>query len=171
MKNTTEKIDLLLQRNADEQLNNVDWNKLNSAISRRLDETQQGQISAIGPPTVFKIAAGLAAAAAIVLIMVMIKPEKPRDTQHGKDGTAMVKFVDNKGSASVEFKTKSPKSHAIVDFGGNITLAKCTVEIIDSKEIRKKDGTQATWIIVSRPEPVYAGNGANQDTMDMICLF
>jgi hypothetical protein len=166
-----EKIDLLLARNADEQLSKVDWNKLNSTISRRLDKTQQTKTYRIGLPSVFKIAAGVAAAAAVVLITLMMKPESPADMKLGNGRTAMVEFIESKGSASVEIKGASGRSHVIVDIGRDRMLAKCNVKIIDSNGSRKQNDTQAAWIIISRPEPLYPDNGVNRDMMDVIYLF
>lgn len=171
MKDTDEKIDLLLQRNAEQQLAGFDWDELKAAISNRLNEVQKCRASARKYPIAFKIAAGIAAAAAVVLIIVMIKLERPVDMQLGNGRTAMVKFADSKGSASVEIKSPSGRAHVIVDIGRNRMLAKCNVEIIDSNGSQKGNGAQAAWIIVSRPESIYADNGVNQDAIDMICLF
>lgn len=171
MKDEQEKIELLLARNADEQLRNADWNRLNSAISSRLDKAQQTKTSAIGFPSVFKIAAGVAAAAAIVVITVMMIPESPADMKLGNGRTANVEFIESKGSASVEIKGASGEWHVTVDIARDRTLAKCNVEIIDSNGSRRQNDTQAAWIIISRPEPLYADNGVNRDMMDVIYLF
>ena len=172
MKDEQEKIDLLLARNADEQLSNVDWNKLNAAISSRIDEAQKHKASVKKHSAVFKIAAGIAAAAAVVLIALMIKSEKPKDMQLVNGRTALVELVDSKGSASIAILDPSDRAHVKVDIAGkDKKLAKCYVKIIDSSRSRKEDGTQASWIIISRPERVYADNGTNRDMMDMLCLF
>jgi len=57
----------------------------------------------------------------------------------------VVKFIESKGTASVE----------IIDLNGDL----------------KKESDEPTWIIISRPEPVYADNGISRDVMSMICLF
>ena len=50
-------------------------------------------------------------------------------------------------------------------------MARCDVEIIDLNGDLKKEREQAAWIIISRPEPMFADNGVNRDMSDMICLF
>jgi hypothetical protein len=157
-----EKIDLLLGRNADEQLRNVDWNGLSSTISRRLDKTQQTKTYPIGLPSVFKIAAGVAAAAAVLLMIVMIKLEKSADMQLG----------NRKGSASVEIIEGLSKSQVTVDIAVPDTkLAKCDIRIIDSRGSDKAGDAQAAWMVISRTEPLYADNGLSNDMKDVICLF
>jgi len=157
-----EKIDLLLARNADEQLSKVDWNKLSSTISRRLDKTQQTKTYRIGLHSVFKIAAGVAAAAAVVFMIVMIKLEKSADMQ----------LASRKGSASVEIIEALSKSQATVDIAvPDAKLAKCDIRIIDSRGSDKAGDAQGAWMVISRPEPLYADNGVNRDMMDVIYLF
>ncbi len=72
MKNERDKIELLLEHNADEQLKKVDWDELNSAISTKLDEAQKDKASVRKHPIVFKIAAGIAATAAVILVTLVI---------------------------------------------------------------------------------------------------
>lgn len=172
MKEQKEKVDLVFERNTADQLTGVDWNELNAAISSRLDQAQKSKTSVRKYPTVFKIAAGIAAAAAVVFIVVMVRTDRLVDVQLGKGGRAVVKFIDKKGSASVEIKQAGGTSQVWVDFGGGgRKVAKCEVEIIDLNGSLKKDSSQAAWIIISRPEPVYADNGLSSDTMTMIYLF
>ena len=172
MKEKKEKIDLILERNAAEQLAKVDWKELNTAISSRLDEASRGKTSTIRFPTIFKIAAGVATAAAVVFILVMVKSRTPTGVQFETGGSAVVKFIESKGSASIEIKHASAKSVVMVDVGGSQRkVARCDVEMIDSNGDLKKDGEGAVWIIISRPEPVYADNGVSSDLMDMIYLF
>jgi len=172
MKEKKEKIDLILERNAAEQLAKVDWNELNEAISSRLDEASRGKTSTIRFPTVFKIAAGVAAAAAVVFILVMVKSHTPTAVQFENGGSAVVKFIESKGSASIEIKQASTKSVVMVDVGGSQRkVARCDVEMIDSNGDLKKESEGAAWIIISRPEPLYADNGVSSDITDMIYLF
>lgn len=171
MKEQREKIDLLLEKNAAEQLANVDWEELNAAISSRLDKAQQSKTAAIRFPTVFKIATGVAAAA-VILIAVILRTDKPSDMQLPDGTSAVVKFVETEGSALVEITHAPVKSQVFVDVGANLKkLAKCNVEIIDVSGDRQEDGSRAAWIIISRPEPVYADNGTSRDVMDFLYLF
>jgi len=144
MKNEREKVDLLLEKNAAEQLAKVDWEGLNAAILSRLDQAGPIETSAIGFPTVFKIAAGVAAAA-VILVALVVRTDKPSALRLPNGGTAVVNFIEAKGSASIE--------------------------IVGTSEGRGKSSTRAAWIIISRPEPMYADNGESRDTMDLICLF
>ncbi|RKY24873.1 MAG: hypothetical protein DRP62_02730 [Planctomycetota bacterium] len=171
MKEGKEKIDLLFERNAEEQLTGVDWNELNAAISSRLDQAQKSKTSVRKYPTVFKIAAGIAAAA-VVFITVTVKTEKPADVQLDKGISAVVKFIDKKGSASIEIKRPSGKSQVMVDIGSSQRkVARCDVEIIDLNGGLRKGSDEAAWIIISRPEPVLADNGVSRYNADLIYLF
>jgi hypothetical protein len=172
MKNEKERIDLLFEKNVEEQLAEVDWDKLNAAISARLDEAERGKTSRGKLPTVIKIAAGVAAAAAVVFIAVMVRTEKPMDLQFEDGQRAVVKLVETKGSASVEIISTSGRSKVLVDIGPSATsIAKAHVEIIDQNEERKQNGSRAAWIIIRMPEPALADNGANGHLRDLIRLF
>jgi len=172
MKNEEENIDLLLERNADEQLAKVDWEGLNAAISSRLDKAGQSKTAAIKFPTVLKIAAGFVAAAAVILIVMIISTDGPPDFQLENGRRAVVKFIEAKGSASVEIGHAPAKSQVMVDVGpGRSKLARCDIEIIDVNGDLKEKANRATWIIISRPEPVYADNGVSRDWTGIICLF
>jgi len=172
MKEKKEKIDLILQRNAAEQLAKVDWKELNTVISSRLDDAGRGKTSTIRFPTIFKIAAGVAAAAAVVFILVMLKSHTPTGVQFETSGGAVVKFIESKGSASIEIEHASAKSVVMVDVeGSQRKVARCDIEMIDSNGDLKKESQGAAWIIISRPEPLYADNGVSSDITDMIYLF
>jgi len=145
MENEKERIESLFEKNVEEQLARVDWDKLSAAISARLDETQLSKTSASRLPTVFKIAAGVAAAAAVVFVAVMVGTQKPADLPLEDSGRAVVKFIETKGSASVE--------------------------IIDQNGERKENGSRAAWIIIRMPQPAVADNGANGHLRDLIRLF
>jgi len=153
MKNEKEKIDLLFEKNANEQLAGIDWGKFNGAISSRLDEADLSKTSRSKLPTVFKIASGVAAAAAVVFVAMMLRTENPAKMPLENSGHAVVEFIEARGSASVE--------------------------IIDRNGEGKENGSQAAWIIIRMPEPVLvadpflqeADNGANGYLRDLIHLF
>ncbi|MHC4192658.1 MAG: hypothetical protein ACYS8I_04285 [Planctomycetota bacterium] len=140
-----EKIDLVLEERAEEQLAKVDWETLNAAISSRLDEADGKRTFSRRFTTVFKIGAGVAAAAAIVFVAVMVKTEKSGEMGAKDGGYAVVEFVEAKGSASVE--------------------------ILDQNGEGKEDGRRAAWIMIRMPEPALADNGTNGDLRDLIRLF
>jgi len=172
MENEKERIDLLFEENANEQLAEVDWDKLNTAISSRLGEAQAHRTSARRYPTIFKIATGVVAAGAVVFIAMMVRTEKPMDLRLEDGQRAVVKFVEKKGSASVEIIDTSGRSKVLVDIGHSTTsIAKAYVEIIDQNGERKENGSRAAWIIIRMPEPALADNGANGHLRDLIRLF
>ncbi|MBA7659906.1 hypothetical protein ES703_67900 [subsurface metagenome] len=88
MKKEKENIDLLLERNANEQLADVNWNRLNAAISERLNQADRNKTSTMKYRRVFKIAAGVAAAAAVVFIAVMIRTDTPTTVRFENRGRA-----------------------------------------------------------------------------------
>lgn len=153
MKDENERIDLLLARNADEQLRKVDWNRLNSAICERLDRARQSKTSVIRFPTMLKVAAVVAAAAAVLF------------------GVVMIDFGDREGSAKVVIKSVSGRSRVTVDIGADKTLAKVNVQISDLGTAQKQGDIQPAWFIISRPQPMYADNGVSSDMRDVMCLF
>jgi hypothetical protein len=172
MKGKEEKIDLLFDKNAAEQLSGVDWDVLNAAILSRLDKAEVRKSSTGKSQRVFKIAAGVAAAAAVVIIAVMIKTKAPTELQLEEGSRAVVKFIESKGTALVEIKRAGSRSQVWVDVGGSERkVARCDVEIIDLNGDLKKEREQAAWIIISRSEPVFADNGVSRDMMSMIYLF
>jgi hypothetical protein len=169
MRNDEEKIDLLLDQNAARQLADFDWEGFSAAISSRLDQTSRTKTFASGIPTAFKMATGLAAAA-VILIAVMITVDTPDDLRLENGRRAVVRFVETAGTASVEIGHTPAQSNVFVEVGpARGALAKCDVQIIDVEG--EKNGTRAAWIIISRPEPVYADNGAARDMRDLICMF
>jgi hypothetical protein len=172
MKDKNEQIDLLLERNTTEQLETVDWDRLNTAISGCLDQARQRKTLWTCQPTVFKIAAGLAAAAATVLLVVMIRTDTPTAVRFENDGSAVVEFVESKGSASIQIQPIAAKSQVSIDIGGSRReVAKCDIEIIDVKEELQKNGRRPAWIIIRMPEPALADNGTSRDEMDLMCLL
>jgi hypothetical protein len=171
MKHDKDNIDLLLEQNASEQLEKVDWQALNAAISSRLDQTSRMKTFASRIQTLFRIAAGLAVAA-VILIAVMVTVDTRDDLRLENGRRAVVRFVETAGTASVQVAHTPAKSEVLVDLGPALTTsAKCDVQIIDAGREREKNGTRAAWIIITRPKPVFADNGAAKDMRDLICMF
>lgn len=155
MNENKEKIDFLLERNIAEQMAGVDWDDLSSAISNRLDQAGNRRPRFVRLPVVFKIAAGVVAAAAVVLIAVMVGTNRPAGLQINNGKSAAVEIIDGKGTASIEIKT----------------AAKCDVKIMDLSGGLEKDYNRGTWIIISAPKPVLADNGKEREAMSIIYLF
>ena len=145
MKKEKENIDLLLERNASEQLAGINWDGLNAAISERLNQAQQSKTYGIRFPAILKIAAGVAAAAAVVVIAVMVRTDTPTTVRLENVPGAVVKLVESKGSA--------------------------TVEILDSNGRNNLSGNRSAWIIIRTREPEVADNGQSRDEADFACLM
>jgi hypothetical protein len=171
MKDANDKVERLLQRNTDEQLADFDWDQLSAAISRRVSQVEKQKASKRKYPIVFKVAAGIAAAA-VVVVALTLQIEKPPVVRLHESGTARVELIGRTGSASIEIKYATDESYATVAIGpGERTVAKCDIEVIDSNGGGKAGDRRAAWIIISRPEPMYADDGFSKDIKDMICLF
>ncbi len=145
MKKGNEEIDVLLQRNVDEQLGRINWDELHAAISRRLNQAEQSKASTIKHRYVFKISAGVTAAAAIVFIAVMIRTDKPNTVQLENNRRAVVKLEESKGSAKVK--------------------------ILDSNGQENQSSSRPAWIIIRTYEPEVADNGLSRDEADFACLM
>ncbi len=145
MKRKKEKIDLLLERNTSEQLAGVNWNRLNAAISEGLNQVDQSKTSIMTYRRVFKIAAGVAAAAAVVFIAIIIKTNTPTTVRFENGGKAIGTFVESKGSAKVK--------------------------ILDSNGQGNQGKDRSAWIIIRTSEPKVADNGQSRDENDFACLM
>jgi hypothetical protein len=169
MKHEKERIDLLLDENAAEQLTKVDWNRLTDEISTRLDQARNGETSPNKYPTFFKIATGVAAAAAVVFAVIMLRIPRPSDSLPTEGRFAVVEFVDKRGAASIEIKHTGRKSLVTVRVGRtDKEVAKCDVEIIDRNADLKADNSRAAWMIISMPRPTFADNGHSREETDLI---
>ena len=145
MKQEKEKIDLLLERNANEQLAGVNWDGLTADISERLNHADRSKTSKMNYRSLFKIAAGVAAAAAVVVIAVMVRTDTPTTERLENGQRAVVKLVESKGSA--------------------------TVEILDSKGQDNQSSNRSSWIIIRTREPKVADNRQSRDEADFACLM
>ena len=145
MKKSNEDIDLLLERNAAEQLDRFDWDELGATISRRLNQAEQSKTSGIRFPTIFKISAGFIAAAAVVFIAVMIRTDTPTTVRFENGSKTTVQFTQSKGTASVE----------ILDFNGQ----------------KNQSENRSSWIIIRTRESKVADNGQSRDKADFACLM
>lgn len=172
MKDENEKIELLLTRNVNEQIKNVDWDKLNAAISNRLNKARQIKTSVVRFSSVFKIAAGITVAAALIFITVMIKSKRPAIDQLSDGRTALVEFIDSRGSASVALIEPSDGAQVEVNITGkDERLANCYVQIIDSSAGQKEDINRPSWFIICMLESANGKNELNRDALDIIYLF
>ncbi len=172
MTDEKKKIDLLLDKNAAEQLAKVDWDRLPDEMSARLARAEQGEASPAGRPIFLKIAAAVAAAAAVVFVAAVLRMHRPSDSQPTQGGSSAVKSVAHRGTALVEITRPSAESLVIVHIGpADRKAVKCDVEIIDGNSALEKDSGRSAWIIISKPRPVLADNGHGRDRVDLIHLF
>jgi hypothetical protein len=144
MKKEKEQIDLLLKRNESEQLAGVDWDRLQTSISKRLDQADN-KTAMTSYRRVFKMAAGIAAAAAVVFIAVMMKNDTPLEVKFENGGKGIAAFIESESSAKVK--------------------------IFDSDEQGNQGKDRPTWIIIRISEPKVANNGQSRDETDFACLM
>jgi hypothetical protein len=142
MKKEKEQIDLLLRQNESEQLASVNWDRLQTSISKRLSHADRNKISMMSYRRVFKIAAGVAA---VVFIGVMVRTYAPTTVRFENGPKVIGTFVESKGSAKVR--------------------------ILDSNEQANHGKDQPTWIIIRTSEPQVVDNGQSRDENDFACLM
>lgn len=198
MKDKKENVDHLLQRNAEEQLADFDWERLSGAIMSRLDEAQHRKTSAVGFGAVVRIAAGMAAAAAIILIAVTIMQQEPVTTPADMPGTATVELSEPQGTASVTATDRSQvvvavSAHDEGQMSGTASVqissvsdrpqvavdihtrdrepVLCRVEIIRPDESPGRDQSDGAWIVVAGYAPRLVEDRVSRDMLSMMCLF
>ena len=172
MKGEKDRIDRLLDRHAAEQLARIDWDRLTDEISARLDQAQRGEVARSGWPAFFKIAAGVAAAAAIVVALVALRMRGPSDVQVPEGRSAVVEFVDRQQVASVQINEMAGQSLVVVHGGrDDRKAATCVVEIVERNGDLKRASSRAAWIIVSQPQRTLAENGQSKDETDVLCML
>jgi len=145
MKKEKEQIDLLLRQNESEQLAGLNWNRLQISISKRLNQADRNKISMMSYRGVFKMTAGIVAAAAVVFIAVMIKTYMPTTVRFENGPKEIGTFVVSKDSAKVK--------------------------ILDSNQQGNQGKGRPSWIIIRTSEPKVADNGKNRDEDDFACLM
>ncbi len=175
MKGEKERIERLLDRNATEQLAKINWDRLTDEISARLDQARRIEVVRSSWPAFFKIAAGIAAAALIVIAIVTLRMHGSSDVQapEGRpDRTTVVEFVDRQGGASVQISETAGKSSVVVHAGrDDRKVATCVVDIIDRNGDSARNESRAAWIIVSRSQRTLAENEQSKDETDVLCML
>ena len=145
MKKEKEQIDLLLRQNESEQLAGVNWNRLQTSISKSLNQADCSKKPMKSYRRVFKIAAGVAAAAAVVFVAVMIKNDILTTKRFENGPQAIGTFVDSRDSTNVK--------------------------ILDSNVQDNQGNDQSSWIIIRTSKPKIADNGQSRDEADFACLM
>ena len=171
MSEEREKIDLLIERNIEDQLAQVDWDGLNAAISSRLHRARQSKTAAGKYRRVVPIASGIAAAAVLVFV-VMVNMYRPSGMEPGEGQKATFKFAESKGRATVEISRAQAISKVMIeDRATDRKPVVCRVEIIDLNGSWKKDENGGSWIIIKREEPEIADIGFSKDELDIMRLW
>lgn len=174
-----DRIDRLLDKNAAEQLERVNWDQLANEISDRLDKAQQSNVSPRSPSVVglglsrwlsfFKVAAGMTVAAAIIFVAVVLRVNELSDVQMPGDTAAEI--ADTKPVASIQIKGTTGKAFVRVRVGGtNKEAAKCIVDIIDHNG-DLEECNRAAWIIINAAKRALADNGYDREEADLMCLL
>jgi len=145
MKKEKEQIDLLLKQNENEQLAGVDWEQLQSSISKKLDDADSTQTSIIKYRRIFKMASGIVATAAVVFIAVMIKTNILTKVKFKNGDKGIITFVENKGSTNIKILDSNGQGNQIKD--------------------------QSSCIIIRTSERKVADNGQSRDEADFACLM
>jgi hypothetical protein len=172
MKGEKERIDRLLDKNAAEQLARINWDRLTDEISARLDRARQIEFSPVRWPSYFKMAGGIAAAAAVILSIVMWRTQGPTDVHVPEGRSAVVEFADQQGRASVRLNDPAGKTLVVIHAGrDDRKVATCVVDIIDRKNDLEREHDRAAWIIISKPQRTIADNGQSKEETDILCLL
>lgn len=145
MKKEKEQIDLLLRQNESEQLAGFNWDRLQTSISKRLNHADLSKTSMMSYRRVFKMAAGVAAAAAVVFIAVIIKTDTSKTVRIENGSKAIGTFVAGQGSAKVK--------------------------ILGSNGQNNQEKDRPSWIIIRSREPKVTDNGQSRDDADFACLM
>jgi len=172
MKSGRKRIDRLLDRNATEQLERMNWDRLTDEISARLDRARRIEVAPSGWPVFFKVAAGVAAAAVIVLAVVVLRMHGPSQVRTPEGRSAVVEFVDRQRGASVQINDTAGNSLVVIHAGrDDRKAATCVVDIIDRNGDLERENSRAAWIIISRPQQTIADNGQSKEDKDVLCLL
>lgn len=179
MKSDKERVNRLLDKNAAEQLEKVNWDRLANEISDRLDQARQFTVPSrnlslvsLGLsrwPSFFKAAAGITMAAAIIFVALVFKVNGPSERQ--MPGDALAEIADTKPVASIQMEDTTGKAVVTVHVGrtGKET-AKCIVEIIDHNG-DLEEGNRAAWFIINVARRALTDNKRNREEADLMCLL
>ena len=119
--NEKDKLDLLIKRNAEQQLDRVDWQKLNATISSRLNKA--GKTTALSL-FVFKVAAAAAVIVVVLLVAKFLFVERPVQTPE-------------KVSLSTITMTSSPGNNLIARTDPETILLTGQYHIVSNDELLK----------------------------------
>jgi hypothetical protein len=161
-----EKLDLLLEQNAEQQLAKIDWQALNISISFRLDAAQKPTI--FKWPVLFNIAAVIAIISVIAALLLA-----GRISLNKKPATiASVEYTHSIAKTTVQILEIPAQAEVTLNpAAASSTVARCEVEIIESATKPNPGFGIPTWVIICKTEPPPAQNGVNEETASLLCLF
>jgi hypothetical protein len=163
-----EKLDLLLEQNAERQLAKIDWQALNASISSRLNAAPKP--ATLNWPVLLRVAAVIA----IIIAIAALLPLAGRLSLNRKFAApvASVKFTHSIAQTTVQIlKTPAQAEVSISPTASNSSIAKCEIEIIEPAVKPNQGFDIPTWLIVCKQEPSSAQNGINEETASLLCLF
>jgi hypothetical protein len=160
-----EKLDILIERNAEQQLAKVDWQSLNTSITSRLNTA--GTQQSFNWPLLLRIAAIIAVTCVIAAGILIIHNQRANvsarasvELTSGSTRT-VVQILDTHSQSEVIF---SPPA-------ANSPVAKCEIEIIEPAENTNQNFGGPTWFIICKQETPAVKNGMTEETASMLCLF
>jgi hypothetical protein len=163
-----EKLDLLLEQNAERQLAKVDWQALNASISSRLNAASKP--AAFKWPVLLRVAAVIAIISAIAALLLLTdRLSLNRKTAHP---VASVEFTHSIAQTAVQIlEIPAQAEVSISPTAANSGIAKCEIEIIEPAVKPNLDLGIPTWLIVCKQEPSSAQNSFSEETASLLCLF
>jgi short-subunit dehydrogenase involved in D-alanine esterification of teichoic acids len=145
-----EKLDLLLEQNAERQLAKIDWQALNASISSRLNAAPKP--ATFKWPVLLRAAAIIAIISAITALLLLTVPLSL--SRKSAVHIASVEFTHSIAQTTVQIlEIPAQAEVSLSPAAANSGIAKCEIEII------------------CRQEPSLAQNGISAETASLLCLF
>lgn len=183
MKNKYENLDSLLNQNAARQLAAVDSDRLHADIRWRLDHAQQLPSPCLMQPFVLRWAVGLSVAAAMVMLVFILRSPRTRGIELSDGQCAAVKLIEPDTQAKIEIGqlddirtsvTIQPVAQkAQVSFSQSAPqIALCNVTIINQNgHAHKEKNRHPSWVIIIPSQEERPENETVQEQGDIACLL
>jgi hypothetical protein len=163
-----EKLDLLLEQNAERQLAKIDWQALNASISSRLNAVPEP--GAFNWPILLRIAAAITIISAVAALL-LFQDHLSFNRKYAAP-VASVEFTRSSSRTVVQImETPAQAEVLLTPTAASSGIAKCEIEIIEPVVKPSQDFGIPTWFIVCKREPSSAQNGVNEETASLLCLF
>ena len=172
MSKENDEVEVLIERNYQQQMTGFDWDGLYAGISLRIDDAEEHKPRRINCGTLVRIGAGALAAAAVLLFCIMLNIDRAKLKKPQIRGRAVVEFAEASGTGSVEINPLVDGGRAIVEIGrSKKETAVCDLKIIDLQRSSEEAKNEAAWMIIKVLKDIVADNGAGRDEIDLICLL